>query len=73
MVGVPELFLERPCFSPISCSDGSLYIHTGRQNYKKITYGTQHKPGFIELPQFDLECSEYLEFSGHPLSAVASG
>ena len=31
MVGVPELFLERPCFSPISCSDGSLYIHTGRQ------------------------------------------
>jgi hypothetical protein len=32
MVGVPELFLERPCFSPISCSDGSLYIHTGKQN-----------------------------------------
>lgn len=27
MVGVPELFLER-CLSSISCSDGSLYIHT---------------------------------------------
>lgn len=31
MVGVPELFLERPCFSPISCSDGSLYMHTAKR------------------------------------------
>lgn len=31
MVGVPELFLERPCFSPISCSEGSLYMHTARR------------------------------------------
>lgn len=31
MVGVPELFLERPCFSPISCSDGSLYMHTANR------------------------------------------
>lgn len=31
MVGVPELFLERPCFSPISCREGSLYMHTARK------------------------------------------
>lgn len=53
MVGVPELFLERPCFSPISCSDGSLYIHTGKQNYKTISGVNQHRPGLNELLEFD--------------------
>lgn len=53
MVGVPELFLERPCFSPISCSDGSLYIHTGRQKTQKITYDDQYRHGFNELPESD--------------------
>lgn len=51
MVGVPELFLERPCFSPISCSDGSLYMHTAKRkdtvNSPEVTAISGHNELFL--------------------------